>query len=100
MLQRVMPELMEMKSVLVLNDEAHHGYREKSNHDGEGELTGDDKKEAEKNNEAARLWICGLETVNQKLGANRVFDLSTTPFSCVAPARPRTLCCHARHVNQ
>ena len=32
-------------------------------------LKGDDKKEAEKNNEAARLWISGLEAVNRKLGA-------------------------------
>jgi len=29
MLQRVMPDLMGMKSILVLNDEAHHCYREK-----------------------------------------------------------------------
>ena len=29
MLQRVMPELMGIKNVLVLNDEAHHCYREK-----------------------------------------------------------------------
>ena len=29
MLRRVMPELMGMKNVLVLNDEAHHCYREK-----------------------------------------------------------------------
>ena len=29
MLQRVMPELMGMKNVLALNDEAHHCYREK-----------------------------------------------------------------------
>ena len=29
MLQRVMPELMSMKNVLVMNDEAHHCYREK-----------------------------------------------------------------------
>src|SRR5206468_830938 len=28
MLQRVMPELMGMKNILVLNDEAHHGYPE------------------------------------------------------------------------
>ena len=27
------------------------------------DLKGDDKKEAEKNNEAARLWISGLEAV-------------------------------------
>jgi type III restriction enzyme len=81
MLQRVMPELMGMKSIMVLNDEAHHCYREKPLHDDEGEdLTGDDKKEAEKNNEAARLWITGLEIVKRKLGINHVIDLSATPF--------------------
>ena len=80
MLQRVMPELMGVKSVLVLNDEAHHCYREKPGEEQEGELTGDDRKEAEKNREAARLWISGLETVVRKLGVNRVMDLSATPF--------------------
>ena len=29
MLQRVMPELMGMKNILVMNDEGHHCYREK-----------------------------------------------------------------------
>jgi type III restriction enzyme len=79
MLQRVMPELMGMKNILVLNDEAHHCYREKPNHEDDG-LKGDEKKEAEKNNEAARLWITGLETVGRKLGVQRVIDLSATPF--------------------
>lgn len=43
-------------------------------------MKGDEKKEAEKNNEAARLWISGLEAVNRKLGLSRVMDLSATPF--------------------
>src|SRR5690606_29558239 len=55
MLQRVMPELMSFRNVLVINDEAHHCYREKPDHMEEGELKGDDKKEAQQNNEAARL---------------------------------------------
>src|SRR6266568_7142753 len=81
MLQRVMPDLMGLKNVMVLNDEAHHCYREKPNHEDEDDdLTGDDKKEAEKNNEAARLWISGIEIVNRKLGLTRVIDLSATPF--------------------
>jgi type III restriction enzyme len=81
MLQRVMPGLMGLKSLMALNDEAHHCYREKPDHaDDDENLKGDDKKEAEKNNEAARLWISGLEIVNRKLGINRVFDLSATPF--------------------
>lgn len=79
MLQRVMPELMGMKNILVLNDEAHHCYREKPEQDDES-LKGDDKKEAEKNNEAARLWITGLEILKRNLGAQKVLDLSATPF--------------------
>jgi type III restriction enzyme len=80
MIQRVMPELMGMKNILVMNDEAHHCYREKPDDSTEEDLTAEDKKEAEKNNEAARLWISGLEAVNRKLGVNRVIDLSATPF--------------------
>lgn len=80
MLQRVMPGLMGMKNIVVLNDEAHHCYREKPGGDGEGDLKGDDKDEAKKNNEAARLWISGLEMVKRKLGLRSVYDLSATPF--------------------
>lgn len=79
MLQRVMPELMGLKRIVVINDEAHHCYREKEQSD-EETLKGDDRKEAEKNKEAARLWISGIEAVNRKLGVARVFDLSATPF--------------------
>jgi type III restriction enzyme len=80
MLQRVMPDLMGMKNILVINDEAHHCYREKPKEGDDEDLKGEDKKEAEKNNEAARLWISGLEAVNRKLGVSRVIDLSATPF--------------------
>jgi type III restriction enzyme len=80
MLQRVMPELMGMKNIMVLNDEAHHCYREKPGDDEEGDLNSDEKKEAESNLEAARLWISGLETIARNLGINRIIDLSATPF--------------------
>ena len=80
MIQRVMPELMGMKNILVINDEAHHCYREKPKDADDEDLKGDEKKEAERNNEAARLWISGLEAVNRKLGLSRVMDLSATPF--------------------
>lgn len=80
MLQRAMPDLMGMKNILVINDEAHHCYREKPKDADDEDLKGDEKKEAEKNNEAARLWISGLEAVNRKLGLSRVIDLSATPF--------------------
>ncbi len=80
MLARVMPELMGMKHILVLNDEGHHCYREKPRDPTEEALSAEEKQEAEKNNEAARLWITGIETVTRKLGVRRVIDLSATPF--------------------
>ena len=80
MLARVMPELMTMKGILVLNDEAHHCYREKPGEDDEGKLVGDDRREAERNLEAARVWISGLEAAQSTLGFAKVIDLSATPF--------------------
>jgi type III restriction enzyme len=79
MLQRVMPELMGMKNVVVLNDEAHHCYRERLRNRAEEDLKGEDR-ESEENNKAARMWITGLETVKRKLGIALVYDLSATPF--------------------
>lgn len=81
MLQRVMPGLMNLKNLLVINDEAHHCYREKPRDESEEEdLKGEEKEEAEKNQEAARLWISGIEAVGRTQGLQRVVDLSATPF--------------------
>ena len=80
MLRRVMPELMGLGSVMALNDEAHHCYREKPGEAEEGDLEGEDREEAERNREAARLWISGLEAVGRAVGLARVVDLSATPF--------------------
>jgi hypothetical protein len=43
-------------------------------------LTAEDKQEAKENNEAARLWISGIEALKQKVGLRAVYDLSATPF--------------------
>ncbi len=75
-----MPDLMGIKNILMLNDEAYHCYREKAVVEDEEKLKGDERKEAEKNTEAARVKISGLEAVNRKLGVARVIDLSATPF--------------------
>lgn len=80
MIQRVMPELMGFKNIMVINDEAHHCYREKPPEEDDDTLKGDEKNEAEENNEAARLWISGLEIIKRNLGINQVVDLSATPF--------------------
>ena len=81
MVQRVMPELMSVKNVLVLNDEGHHCYRRKpGDDDDEGPLTREDRREADHNNEEARVWISGLEMAQRKLGVLQIVDLSATPF--------------------
>ncbi|PJK28317.1 BPTD_3080 family restriction endonuclease [Minwuia thermotolerans] len=81
MLRRVMPELMHDKAIVVINDEAHHCYRERPL-SAEEKLKGDEKKEADENNAAARLWISGLEAIRRHrgMGIRTVYDLSATPF--------------------
>lgn len=79
MVRRVCRELGAKKNIIVINDEAHHCYRRKP--DGvEEKLTGDERKEAEKREEAARVWISGLEAIQAKIGIKVVYDLSATPF--------------------
>ena len=79
MLQRVMPDLMNLKNILVMNDEGHHCYRRKQDEE-EDKLKGEDRQEAKRNNDAARVWITGLETIKRKVGISQVVDLSATPF--------------------
>ena len=71
---------MGLKNVVVINDEAHHCYREKPDNEDIDDLKGDDKDEAKRENEAARLWISGIECFKRKLGVRAVYDLSATPF--------------------
>ncbi len=84
MLQRVCPQLLQLRRVIVFNDEAHHCYREKpdelSDLPGEDPLKADEREEARGNSEAARLWISGLEMLARRVDVPRVFDLSATPF--------------------
>lgn len=83
MLNRACGELMTLKNVVVINDEAHHCYRHRIDSEDAGEeeaLSGDEKEEAKKNNEAARLWISGIEALNRARGIRAVYDLSATPF--------------------
>ena len=87
MLSRACDKLLRFERVNVINDEAHHCYRHKVGGDAEGALTGDEKKEAEQNEEAARLWINGIEALDRQLkkgkrsgGVRAVYDLSATPF--------------------
>lgn len=79
MVRRVCRELSTKKNIIVLNDEAHHCYRRKP--DGEDvALTGDDRIEAKRRDEEARVWISGIEAVKAKIGVKAIYDLSATPF--------------------
>nr|WP_233245806.1 DEAD/DEAH box helicase family protein [Marinicauda salina] len=80
MVARVAKPLMGMRNIIVINDEAHHCYRERPETEEEKALKGAEKAEAEENSKAARLWINGIEAVKRKLGVRAVYDLSATPF--------------------
>lgn len=77
MVQRVFKSLLSKPRILVINDEAHHCYREKPE---DIKLAGDDRREADENNEAARVWISGIEALTQKKEVAAVIDLSATPY--------------------
>jgi type III restriction enzyme len=77
MVSRVFKPMLGKPRVLVINDEAHHCYREKPTDE---KLVGEDRKEADENNEAARVWISGLEALAEKMEVAAVVDLSATPY--------------------
>ena len=67
--------------IVVLNDEAHHCYRDKPLDDGDDEaVDAQDKKERKERNESARVWFRGLQHVRKKVGVKAIYDLSATPF--------------------
>ncbi len=79
MVRRVCRDLGTKKNIIVFNDEAHHCYRRRIGEE-EEKLTGDERKEAEKRDEEARIWISGLEAIKSKVGIRAIYDLSATPF--------------------
>jgi len=80
MVRRVCRGLGSKRGIIVINDEAHHCYRHRTVEEQEERLSGDERREAQKREEAARVWITGIEAVKAKLGVKVVYDLSATPF--------------------
>ena len=87
MVRRVCRELGTKRSIVVLNDEAHHCYRRRPETQVEAEvrqqdatLKGDDRKEAQQRDEEARIWISGVEAAKARIGVKAIYDLSATPF--------------------
>ena len=79
MLRRACDKLLSHGHVNVINDEAHHCYRHKVGDD-EETLSREEQEEARANEEAARLWISGIEALKRKVGVRAIYDLSATPF--------------------
>jgi len=81
MVRRVCRELTGKRNIILINDEAHHCYRPRTD-DRNGLSTRSDESERDlaERQETARTWISGLQAVKAKLGAKVVFDLSATPF--------------------
>ncbi|WP_102145821.1 BPTD_3080 family restriction endonuclease [Mycobacterium hubeiense] len=60
--------------IVVLNDEAHHCYRDRPiTH---GKLS----REEDEANEEARVWFRGIQAIAQRVGVKQIYDLSATPF--------------------
>ena len=81
MVRRVCRVFGNAKDIVVLNDEAHHCYTPAPPEEAaEGGLDADERTEARKNAEEARVWFDGLRAVREKIGIRTIFDVSATPF--------------------
>lgn len=75
--RRVLGKLSSHKDIIVINDEAHHAYRQKP----ESKVS---KKEAAEHGidlDEATRWIEGLDRIHKTRRIQRCFDLSATPFA-------------------
>ncbi len=79
MVRRVCRALGAKRQIIVLNDEAHHCYLHRPADD-EETLKGEERKEAERRDREARVWVTGLQAVARKIGVKVAYDLSATPF--------------------
>ena len=66
--KRVLKDFGDAKNILVINDEAHHCYR----------FT--EKNENDEEYEKGRIWINGLDKIDNARKIIKTYDLSATPF--------------------
>ena len=76
---RVLRELSSAKSILVINDEAHHAYRPAPIDENDAQLA-QLTPEQIKEKEEATIWISGLDKINKARGICMCLDFSATPF--------------------
>jgi type III restriction enzyme len=69
------------QNILVLNDEAHHAYRIRSESPDaeEDDIFGEDE-EAEAYFKEATVWVEGLDRIHKHRGINTCLDFSATPY--------------------
>jgi type III restriction enzyme len=81
MVRRMAKAFGTARDIVVLNDEAHHCYTPAPPDQAlEGALDADERSEARKNEEEARVWFDGLRALRDKLGIRAIYDVSATPF--------------------
>jgi type III restriction enzyme len=76
-IQRILArEVGGKQNILVLNDEAHHAYRIRSEEKDED----DDDEDNEYLKKEATIWVEGLDRIHKHRGINFCVDLSATPY--------------------
>ncbi len=82
--RRVLEDLYDRLPIMVLNDEGHHCWRPAPEPE---DLTGAEKKEVDEEREEARIWLDGLDRINnctpdpaKQAGISVCVDMSATPF--------------------
>ncbi|MBI1807714.1 MAG: DEAD/DEAH box helicase family protein [Ignavibacteria bacterium] len=71
--REVVGEMADARSMVVINDEAHHAWRVPA----ESKVKGVKKEDIEE----ATKWIGGLDRINKARGILKCFDFSATPFA-------------------
>ncbi len=75
--RRVLDTLSISKNIAVINDEAHHAYRQKP----EQKVSKKEARELGIDLDEATRWIEGLDRIHSTRRINRCFDLTATPFA-------------------
>jgi type III restriction enzyme len=88
--QRILGELYHQLPIMVLNDEGHHCWRPAPTTE---KLDKDDLKQLQDEEEEARVWLDGLDRLNNCRGAGQrgiafCVDLSATPFYIKGSGHP------------
>jgi type III restriction enzyme len=75
--RRVLGRLALCKNLLVINDEAHHAYRQRA----EAKISKKDALELGIDLDEATRWIEGLDRIHKTNRIGRCIDLTATPFA-------------------